>query len=119
MKKANRILFDKIKMQWDILKMSSAYIHAESKIIGEAEKGNDLTGFTQHDSVSYTSTPESFHFEVDNFGNMKHIGAKEALLEKAKEVRKQLDEAIDNDEFEKAELLQQALNAIQTKYNKL
>ena len=40
----NRITFDKIKAQFEILKMRSAYIAAEKLLIQEATNGNDITG---------------------------------------------------------------------------
>ena len=115
MTKVNRSRFSKIKQQWDILKMSSAYILAEKKIIEDTAQGNDPTG---HDNVSYyfttSSSPEEFHLEFS-----KPRTEKELLLEKAQEIRKQLDDAIHAEEYSRAEALQKLLNVIEKKYNKL
>ena len=98
--------------------MSSAYIHAERKIINDATQGIDTTGHMR-EQFGPMNAEQFFEFEVDSLGNMKSVTEKDILLDKAREVRNQLEEAIDNDEFEKAELLQRTLNAIQSKYNKL
>ena len=41
--KVNRITFDRIKAQYEILKMRAAYIAAEKLIIEEQINGNDIT----------------------------------------------------------------------------
>lgn len=77
--KENKITFDKIKAQWDILKMSSAYIKAEQHIIQEQANGNDITGAStlmQFDPM----TPEEFHKTVtDGFGNIRNVTPKELI----------------------------------------
>ena len=113
--RANAIQWPKIRLQWEILKMSSAYIHAEAKIINDAQNGIDTTGHIadMKQTISFESpsvTPEEFY---------QASSPKESLLSKAREVRRQLDEAIDNDEYEKADMLQSVLDAIQAKYDKL
>ena len=122
--KVNNLRWDKLKMQWDILKMSSAYIQAESQIINSAAQGIDLTGYTtDNPNVTYTFEPmnpeDFFAKEVDGFGNLKNVDDKEEILKRARRVRKQLDEAIAEDNFEKAEILQNTLNILQKKYDKL
>ena len=108
--KINKIQLDNIKARWDILKMASAYIHAERKIIDDASLGIDTTGhMAEAESYTTTSTAESFHFST----------AKQDLFAKAVEVRRQLEEAINNEEYEKASLLQELLDTIERKYGRM
>ncbi len=58
--RVNKIVWDRLNSQWEILKTSAAYIHAEQRIVNEAAKGNDITGA---DSMSAKQ-----HFEFDAFG---------------------------------------------------
>ena len=94
--------------------MSSAYIHAERKIINDAANGIDTTGHIE-EANSYQS-PEDFYYEVTG---REDLSEKDKLYSKALEVRKQLNEAIDNDDYKKAELLQLTLDMLEYKYNKL
>jgi len=113
--RANRITFDKLKAQWDILKMRSAYIDAERIIVEEASKGNDLTGF---DSQVITFTSESTG-PIEFFNEMsKPLSIAEEILEKAREVREKLDNAIHADDYVKAQMYQNILNGLEEKYNK-
>ena len=91
--------------------MSSAYILAERRIIEDAAEGIDTTGHL----AEAEKQGISFEFEV----GAKSLTDKELLYEKAVEVRKQLDEAINNDDFESAKALQELLNVIEKKYNRL
>lgn len=124
--KVNRIRMSAIQLEWQILLMRSAYIAAEQLIVNEASKGNDLTGIetvTEADNITWTSsstTPEDFFAaEIDQFGNIRNISEAEMLLEQARELRKQLDNAIQNEEYDKAKILQDTLDKVQIKYNKL
>ena len=126
MSKVNRTRMSKIKLEWELKKMVTAYIQAETNIITNAEAGIDLTGFTG-ESIQFTTTStfdpmtpqEFFSKEVDAFGNLKNVDEKSVLLEKARKVRELLDKAIANDEFEKAEVYQRTLDILQEKYDKL
>ena len=124
MKRVNRIKWPQMKMAWELKKMASAYILAERQIIDDASRGIDTTGHIAETQgytfyTSSTSPEEHFAKEVDIFGNLKPFDEKESILEKARNVRKKLDEAIANDEFEKAEIYQITLDALQRKYDKL
>ena len=88
--------------------MSSAYILAEKKIIEDAARGIDTTGHLAEQSID-------FEFEPGD----RDLTDKELLYEKAVEVRKQLDKAIELNEFKKAKQLQELLNIIEIKYKKL
>lgn len=117
--RAHQSRFDKIKAQWDILKMKAAYIAAEREIISQAEIGNDLTGFDSAVQVFGPMTPKEFaEFEVDGFGNAKKYSVADDILAKAKEVRKKLDDAIHADDYVKAQMYQQILDGLEIKYNK-
>ena len=125
MSRVNRTRMAKIKLEWEVKKMMSAYIAAERTIIEENSKGNDITG--SESAISYYSTTtfepmtpqEFFSAEVDAFGNLKNVDEKSVLLEKAMKVRELLDKAIANDEFEKAQVYQRTLDILQEKYDKL
>ena len=94
--------------------MSSAYILAERKIIDDAHNGIDTTGhIAQYDSMS----PEE-QFEADFQFNRK-LSDKELLKEKADEVRRQYDEAMDAEDYLRAGALHELLNVIQIKYDRL
>lgn len=118
--KINKIQWGKIKTAWELLKMSTAYIHAEQKIITEAEQGNDITGF-QSGGYEKQMTPEQFHDEItfDGYGNPHPLTPKEMLYDKAKEVLKQLQQAVQDEDYRKASLLDQTLKVIKIKYDKL
>ena len=116
--RANRITFDKVKRNWEQEKMVRAYIEAERRIIEDASKGVDLTGY----STTTTFLPmdaETFHYQVDGFGNIKHESEKEGLYKKAQVIRQQVNDAIAEEDYERAEVLEKLLRVIKDKYDKL
>ena len=106
--------------QWEILKMRAAYIDAERLIIQEAEKGNDLTGAETSYTIAFEPmSPEEFaKHEKDGKGNIK-LSEEEYLLAKARQVREQLDQALYDEDYIKAKMLQTVLNGLERKYNRL
>ena len=104
--KVNRITFDKISAQWDILKMSSAYIHAERQIMDSASRGVDLTGADQNIKFTFDAMdPEDFNsWEISTGGKMEPISPADEILDKARKVREKLDNAIHDDNYVKAQL---------------
>ena len=111
--RANRILFDKLKQQYDIIKMKSAYILAEREIM----QNPGLTAWQE------VSEPQEFHFMQDEFGNIKNMTVKELQIEK---LEKQLEELerVGNELLaeEKYELMQEAkelYNITKSQLNKL
>ena len=66
---------------------------------------------------------EGFHYTMDWTSPEEMFAGpktdKELLFEKAVEIRRQLDEAIGADDYERAGALQKLLDVIETKYNKL
>ena len=124
MKYVNKITFGKIKSQYELLKMRAAYIMAEQMIIEEANKGNDLTG---HDTppatniifTSDSTSPEEFDNFTFSFGEPKPLTDIEQVFAKAVEVREKLDNAIHDNDFVKARMLQNVLDGLELKYNRL
>ena len=87
--KINKITFDKIKAQYEILKMRAAYIAAEKLIIEEQINGNDLTGVSTIASFD-PMTPEEFNKVVaDGFGNIRNVTPKELIKQKMDALEKQ------------------------------
>lgn len=127
--KVSRTRFSKLKLEWSLKQMVSAYVAAEKYIITENAKGNDPTGsenaiqYYTTDTTTSTFEPmtpqEFFAAEVDAFGNLKNVDRKEELLDKARRVRELLDKAIANDEFEKAKVYQRTLDVLEERYNNL
>ncbi len=116
MKYVNRIRFDAIRTQWEILRMSAAYIHAEQRIVNEAAKGNDITGA----STPPMDSEQFFHAEVDGFGNIiNHISEEEYLLAKGREIQDKLDKALEQEDYRKAAMLENVFKGLKIKYNKL
>lgn len=113
--KVNRIRWDKIKIQFDILKMASAYIKAEQKIISEAEKGVDLTGFTHNDSktIVFESTT------VEEFAQEERMSEKDKLEKDGIEIKKQIENAIQNEDYESAEALTKLFNVLRDRWKRL
>ena len=91
--------------------MSSAYILAERKIIEDANKGIDTTGHLAEQgwSMEFESTPEDF----------ARPSQKEEILAKAREVRKQINEAIENEQYEVLPHLNKVLTILEAQYKRL
>ncbi len=122
MKYVNRIRFDAIRTQWEILRMSAAYIHAEQRIVNEAAKGNDITGAgTEQVKFDFDpTTPEQFHtFEVDGFGNIRQYSEEEELIKQGLEVQAKLNKALEDEDYRKAAMFTNVLDGLRIKYNKL
>ena len=112
--KVNRIQFPTILMKWNA-KLQSAInfkgnLDYEEWVINQ-QAGADAEMLGGWD---FNDTPESFYSNPQQAPSDK-----EALLEQARAVRILLDEAIADDEFEKASSLQEVLNTLEIKYNKL
>ena len=124
-KKVSRIIFPKLKMIWEGKKAAAAAFKGqmdfEQWVINEQQAQDErfLNNFVKG-SAPIEGVEEGWVGPEEFMGMMKEpLGPKEALLEQAHEIRRQLDEAIDNDEFEKCENLQKILDIIEIKYNKL
>ena len=80
--KCNRIRFDRLKAEFEILKMRSAYISAEKWLIEEAERSENAI----HAGV------DEIVFTTDNFGNVSNMTVKDHQINELKERLKQLEE---------------------------
>ena len=117
--KVNRIRFAKLKQEW-LAKLSSIYAFKGIKdydewAIGASDPLPPPPAIDHIQWVQDWTGPEEF------FGGGLNTpkSEKELLLDKAREIRRQLDEAIDQDDFERAQALQNLLDVIEIKYNKL
>jgi hypothetical protein len=115
----NRITFDKLKAQFEILKMRSAYIAAEKLLIQEAADGNDLTGIkviTEFDPM----TPEEFHeYQVDGFGNIRHKSPKEVILDKMNKIAEQAQKYLEQEKYELVQELRELYDKYKSEYDRL
>ncbi len=118
----NRITFDKIKAQFEILKMRAAYIEAEKLLIQEAADGNDLTGITGVKVISEFEpmTPEEFHqFETDGFGNIRHKSPKEVILNKMNEIAAKANKYLEQEKYELVQELKELYERYKQEYDRL
>ena len=117
--KENKITFDKIKAQWDILKMSSAYIKAEQHIIQEQANGNDITGAStlmQFDPM----TPEEFHKTVtDGFSNIRNVIPKELIKNKMDALEEQGRKLLNQEKYELFAELKEIYEKYKQEYDRL
>ena len=117
--KVNRIIFDKIKAQYDILKMRAAYIAAERFIISQAAEGNDLTGMQIIESFE-SMTPEEFNeFEVDGFGNIRNKSPKEVILNKMNEIALKAEKYLEQEKYELVQELKEIYEKYKQEYDRL
>lgn len=117
--KVNRIIFDKIKAQWDILKMRAAYIAAEKLIISEASQGNDITGIKIIQEFE-PMTPEEFHqYQTDGFGNIKNITPKELIKQKMDALEKQGRKLLEQEKYELFAELKEIYEKYKQEYDRL
>ncbi len=129
--RVNRIEWDNLKAKWDLLKIASGFLHGERTLQGQYEEEDRAQAEKEKENGA---TPESFHFVQNNTnehlpnlegmtfdqeGNPRPLTAKEFMYEKGLEVTRQLDEALYNEEYIKAQTLTEVLKVITIKYNKL
>ena len=115
----NRITFDKLKAQFEILKMRAAYIEAEKLLIQEAADGNDLTGvkvITEFDPM----TAEEFHqFQTDGFGNIRHKSPKEVILDKMNKIAADAQKYLKQEKYELVQELKELYERYKREYDRL
>lgn len=115
----NRITFDKLKAQFDILKMRSAYIAAEKLIIEETAKGNDITGM-QIIQTFEPMSPEEFHeYQVDGFGNIRHSSPKEVILKKMNDIALKAEKYLQEEKYELLQELKEIYDRYKQEYDRL
>ena len=126
--KISRSKFSMIKQQYELTKMIAAYIAAEKKIITESTSGMADGLSLNREDIGHIihvqpKDPETFHWEIDGFGNMRNVSEseryKELLLAQAVEIRAQLDLAIQEERFEDCGELEKVLNDIKKRYDSL
>lgn len=116
--KVNRITFDRLKAQYEILKMRAAYIAAEKLIIQESANGNDITGM--HINYFEPMTPEEFHqYETDGFGNIKNITPKELIKQKMDAIEKQGRKLLNEEKYELFAELKEIYEKYKQEYDRL
>lgn len=117
--KINKITFDKIKAQYEILKMRAAYIAAEKLIIEEQINGNDLTGVSTIARFD-PMTPEEFNKVVaDGFGNIRNITPKELIKQKMDALEKQGVKLLEQEKYELFAELKEIYEKYKQEYDRL
>ena len=124
--KVNRSKWATLKMQWEAKLRSIAAFKGikdyEEWAMGMTPPqplGNPLEGFM--DSLEEGEfefrewTPEEFHKAHTPVPTTE----KEKLFAQAKEIREQINKAITDEDYEKADILQRTLDVIKLKYDKL
>ena len=115
----NRITFDKLKAQFDILKMRSAYIAAERLIIEEGAKGNDITGMQVIQTFEPMSPEEFNEYQVDGFGNIRHSSPKEVILNKMNALEEQGRKLLEEEKYELFIELKELYEKYKQEYDRL
>lgn len=117
--KANRTLFSKIQLAWDIRKMTTAYIDAEKYLIQEAANGNDITGIQVVESFE-PMTAEQFHqHETDGFGNIRNITPKELIKQKMIAIEDQGRKLLEAEKYELFAELKEIYEKYKQEYDRL
>lgn len=115
----NRITFDKLKAQFDILKMRSAYIAAEKFLIQEAADGHDFTNFQVIETFE-PMTPEEFHqYQTDGFGNIRHSSPKEVILKKMNDIALKAEKYLAEEKYELVQELKELYEKYKREYDRL
>ena len=122
--KVNRIKWPTIKMKWEAKKRSIAVFKGvkdyEDWAIAQSHIELTANPFEEmQKAIEETEwlDPEMFRIQESNLstGNTD----KDRMWNRAVMLRKQIDEAVDNEDYEKAQLLQDTLNVIKKKYDEL
>lgn len=112
--KVNIITFDRLKAQWDIMKMTAAYIAAEQQIIKQANE-NQL-GVQVFGPIS---AEELHNYEFDGFGNVKHNSAKEIIGKKLDKLEEQGRKLLAEEKYELFAELKQIYDKYKKEYDRL
>ena len=109
--KVNRIIFDEIKSQWDIVKMTSAYINAEKILIHKASESVET--FEPMDT-------EEFHsYQVDGFGNIKNLTPKDLIKQKMNALEEQGIKLLEEEKYELFTELKEIYEKYKQEYDRL
>ncbi len=123
MRKANRILFDKLSIRWrtdlGIAQAFKGIMNYEEWAMRQSPPQDEY--YAAAEEIVKGLSPEEFaKFESDPFGNVApQRTEKEKLYNQALEIRAQINRAVEEEEYEVAEVLQRTLDVIELKYNKL
>ena len=112
--KVNVITFDKLKAQWDIMKMTAAYIAAEHQIIKQAN--DNQLGVQVFGPIN---AEELHNYEIDGFGNIKHTSAKELIGEKLNKLEEQGRKLLAEEKYELFAELKQIYDKYKQEYDRL
>ncbi len=124
--RVNKIEWGPLKNKWTLLTISAGFLHGERVLQGQYEADDreheknstpESFYFTQNDTSEHLPTLEGMTFDQE--GNPRPLTAKELLYEKGIEVTRQFQEALYNEEYLKAQTLNEVLQVIITKYNRL
>ena len=112
--KINRILFSKIKSQYELLKMRAAYILAERTLMEEESRGQqiDWEGDSNY-TISTSLTPEDF-----NRLNKKPT-EKELVHEQLLVLEASLKEAEAEEDYNKCQTIMEAIKILRYKFTRL
>lgn len=109
--KANRMLFSKIKTQWSILQMTSAYINAEKILIQQAAESVE--------TFEPMSADEFQHYQVDGFGNIKNLTPKDLIKQKMESIEAQGRELLEQEKYELFAELKEIYEKYKQEYDRL
>ena len=114
----NRITFDKIKAQWEILKMRTAYIAAEKLLIQEASGTIDASDIKITEFPPMTA--EEFHqYQTDGFGNIRHKSPKEVILDKMNDIAAKANKYLEQEKYELVQELKELYERYKKEYDRL
>ena len=117
--KANRTLFSKIQLAWEIRKMTTAYMDAEKYLIQEAANGNDITGMQVVQTFEPMTSEEFHQYETDGFGNIKNITPKELIKQKMDAIEKQGRKLLNEEKYELFAELKEIYEKYKQEYDRL
>ena len=108
--KANKIIFSKIKSQYELLKMRAAYILAERTLMEEESKQDQEYNWSNDYTITTSLTPEEFN-KLNKPPSPKELVHQQLLVLEA-----QLKEAEDKEEYESCEAIMQAIKILRRKF---
>ena len=111
--KINRILFSKIKSQYELLKMRAAYIMAEQTLIQDEAQQDQEYDWGNDYTISTSLTPEEFN-KLNKPPSPKELVHQQLLILEA-----QLKEAEDKEEYESCEAIMEAIKILRKKFIQL
>ena len=109
--KVNKIVYDQIKIHWDITQMTSAYINAEKILIQRAAESVE---------TFEPMSPEEFHhYQVDGFGNIKNLTPKDLIKQKMESIEAQGRKLLEQEKYELFAELKEIYEKYKQEYDRL